>query len=63
MIEWITTNQTMLMNAVTTVIAACAAIAALTPTHADNQILDKILGFVNLLGLNVGRATNSDDAG
>jgi len=63
MIEWITANQAMLTNVVTAVIAACAAIAALTPTHADNQILDKILGFVNLLGLNVGRATNSDDVG
>ena len=63
MIEWITSNQAMLINAITSVIAACAAISALTPTHADNQVLDKILGFINLLGFNVGRATNADDAG
>jgi hypothetical protein len=63
MIEWITANQGLLINMVTSLIAACAAISALTPTHADNQILDKVLGFINLLGFNVGKATNSDDAG
>ena len=61
MIEWITANREMLMNVITSVIAACAAISAITPTRADNQVLDKILGFVNLLGLNIGKATNSDD--
>jgi|ETNvirnome_2_300_1030623.scaffolds.fasta_scaffold02975_5 hypothetical protein len=62
MIEWITANQSGLLQIVASVIAVCAAIAAVTPTHADNQVLDKMLGFINLLGLNVGKATNSDDS-
>ena len=61
MIEWITTNQAALIDLVAKVIAICAAIAAITPSRWDNDLLTKVSGFVNLLGLNVGKARNLDD--
>ena len=61
MIEWFTTNQDTIWDIVAKVIALSAAIAAVTPTKADNDLLNKFLGFINLLGLNVFRAKNKDD--
>ena len=61
MIEWFTTNQDTIWDIVAKVIALSAAIAAVTPTKADNDLLNKFLGFINLLGLNVLRAKNKDD--
>ena len=61
MIEWFTNNQGEVLDVVAKVIALCAAIAAITPTKADNDLLNKLLGFVNLLGLNVLKAKNKDD--
>ena len=61
MVEWFTDNQGEVLDVVAKVIALCAAIAAITPTKADNDLLNKLLGFVNLLGLNVLKAKNKDD--
>ena len=61
MIEWFTNNQGEVLDVVAKVIALCAAIAAVTPTKVDNDLLNKLLGFVNLLGLNVLKAKNKDD--
>ncbi len=61
MIEWFTNNQGEVLDIVAKVVALCAAIAAVTPTKADNDLLNKLLGFVNLLGLNVLKAKNKDD--
>lgn len=61
MIEWITTNQESIWDIVAKIIAISAAVAAITPTKADNDFLNKLLGFVNLLGLNVLKAKNKDD--
>ena len=61
MIEWITANSSDVIDILAKVIAACAAIAAITPSQVDNEILSKILGFVNFLGLNIGKATNADE--
>ena len=61
MIDWIVTNQSLMVDICAKVIAACAAIAAITPSRVDNGILGKLLQFVNLLGLNVARAKNADD--
>ena len=62
MIEWITSNTDALVGLATKIIAACAAIAALTPSKWDNDLLNKLSGFINVLGLNVGKAKNKDDA-
>lgn len=61
MIEWFTENQNTVLDIVAKVIALSAAIAAITPTKADNDLLNKFLGFINLLGLNVLKAKNKDD--
>lgn len=53
---WIIENWADVMVVITSVIAAASAIAALTPTDADNKIIAKIKSFVNLLALNVGGA-------
>ena len=59
--EWITDNYQTIIDIGSKGIALAAAIAAITPTKADNDLLNKLLGFVNLLGLNVLKAKNKDD--
>ena len=59
--EWISANYDVIIDIGTKVIALAAAIAAITPTKVDNDLLNKLLGFVNLLGLNVLKAKNKDD--
>jgi hypothetical protein len=59
--EWITGNYESIIDIVAKVIAVCAAIAAITPSKWDNDLISKVSGFVNVLGLNVGRARNLDD--
>ena len=59
--EWISTNYDVIIDLGSKVIALAAAIAAITPTKVDNDLLNKLLGFVNLLGLNVLKAKNKDD--
>ena len=59
--DWITSNYEILIDVGAKVIALAAAIAAITPTKVDNDLLSKLLGFVNLLGLNVLKAKNKDD--
>jgi hypothetical protein len=44
------------LSAVTTVIAAASAVAALTPTPRDDKILGKLAKIVDLLALNIGYA-------
>lgn len=50
---WIMENWESVLVAVTSVIAAASAIAALTPTPKDDAILSKIRGLIDLLALNV----------
>ena len=59
--EWITSNYDVIIDISAKVIALAAAIAAVTPTKSDNDLLNKLLGFVNLLGLYVLKAKNKDD--
>lgn len=61
MVEFITANYEAFIDIGAKVIALCAAIAAVTPSKWDNDLLTKVSGFINVLGLNVGRARNSDD--
>ncbi len=44
------------LAAVTGVIAAASAVAALTPTPRDDRVLGKLYKIVDLLALNVGFA-------
>ena len=61
MTDFFITNYEQLIDIVAKVIAVAAAIAAVTPSRVDNDILTKILQFTNLLGLNVLKARNADE--
>ena len=48
-------------------VGAFAAIATLTPNKTDDKIMQRVLDFINMLGMNFGKAANpkeetSDDA-
>lgn len=49
------------LTAVTGLVTAATAITALTPTRADNEVVDKILRVLNFLAGNVGANRNADD--
>jgi hypothetical protein len=56
MITWILTHQLELVHAITAVVAAASAIAALTPTPKDDTWAGKFYKIVDWLALNVGKA-------
>jgi hypothetical protein len=60
--EWVIENLGNLVPIVTGVIALAAAISVITPSKADDRILQLVLDVVNKLGLNVGKARNADDS-
>ena len=45
----------------TLVVTLATIITALTPTHWDNQAMDKLFHYVNLIAGNVGHNRNADD--
>jgi len=49
-----------LVASVTGIISAATVITALTPSKADDKILNAILKFVNLLAGNIGKNKNAD---
>lgn len=46
--------------AITGVVTAASAVTMLTPSKTDDAIVSKILGFLNMLALNVGKNKNAD---
>jgi len=57
-VTYVTGNWESILGAVSAVVAAASAIAALTPSESDNVIVGKIRKVVDLLALNVGNAKN-----
>ena len=49
--DWILTHAADLTALLLAVLGVFSIIAKLTPTEADNKLLDKVLGLVHLLGL------------
>ena len=47
--------------AITGVVTAATVITALTPTTADDKVVNAILKFLNVLAGNVGKNKNADD--
>ena len=45
-----------LLNIATAVVAACSAIAAMTPTPTDDSMVAKAYKIVDMLAINVGKA-------
>ncbi|TAH36525.1 MAG: hypothetical protein EYC62_02460 [Alphaproteobacteria bacterium] len=58
--NWLLQNYELLLQVVTSVIAAASAISALTPTSTDNYVVDKVKSIVDVLALNIGHARNSN---
>jgi hypothetical protein len=56
MITWILTHQIDIVHAITAIIAAFSAVAALTPTPKDDSWSGKLYKIVDWLALNVGKA-------
>ena len=56
LINYITNNTQELIGALSMIVAACSAIAALTPTPVDDGFAAKLLKIVDFLALNIGRA-------
>ena len=55
-IDYIIVNKEDLIGIITAVVTAASAIAALTPTPADDTIVGKAYKFVDWLALNFGKA-------
>jgi len=48
-LQWILENKTELITTVTATLTALALIAKLTPSPADDGVVAKILGWLNLI--------------
>ena len=58
--EWITENIGNVFDILSKLIAAAAAIAALTSTPKDDGILMKVRKIIDMFALNILNAKNSD---
>ena len=50
---WITANWTEIVAAIGAVCIAARAIVFLTPTPADDSVLEKVVNFLKTLGLHI----------
>lgn len=55
-ITYLVSNVDSIIAALTAIVAAASAVAALTPTPKDDTIIAKIYKIVDWLALNVGKA-------
>ena len=55
-IQWTTDNWDSILVAVTAIISAASAVAALTPTPKDDGVIRKLYAILDGLALNVGKA-------
>ena len=55
-INYLINNHQQILSAATAVVAACSAIAALTPTPIDDGWVRKLYKVIDFLALNIGRA-------
>jgi len=60
--EFLTGNVSAIVEIVTQVVGVAALVATLTPNESDDKIVGFILKIVNVLGANVGKASNDPTA-
>ena len=53
--NWITSNWTEVVAAVGGIVLAARIIVKLTPTPADDTILEKVVAFLKTVGLNINK--------
>ena len=51
-------NITALLEIIIQVIGIASMVATLTPNESDNKAVDFVLNVVNMLGANIGKASN-----
>lgn len=51
-----------IVNIIIHIIGVAAVVATMTPNESDNKAVDFILNLVNMLGGNLGRASNDPKA-
>ena len=56
LITYLIDNAQEILTALSMVVTACSAIAALTPTPVDDGWVSKLYAVVDFLALNIGRA-------
>lgn len=59
--QWLSENWLQFGGVITAVVAACSAVAAITPTPADDKFFSKIYRIIDLLAINVGKAKDKSD--
>tara|TARA_R100001244_G_scaffold115466_1_gene85649 strand:- start:438 stop:626 length:189 start_codon:yes stop_codon:yes gene_type:complete len=58
-IKFVVDNLEAILGAVTAVVTAASALAALTPTPKDDGIVKAVYKVVDFLALNIGKAKDS----
>ena len=55
-------NLSGILEIVVQLVGVASLIATMTPNEADNKAVDFVLNIVNMLGANVGKASNDPGA-
>lgn len=56
--DWFLANLETVYEITVQVVGVAALIATITPNTSDNTVVDALLKFINVLGLNIGNASN-----
>ena len=60
--EFLTGNMGQIVEILTQVVGVAALVATLIPNESDDKIVGFVLKVVNVLGANVGKASNDPNA-
>ena len=55
-------NLSAILEIVVQLVGVASLIATMTPNESDNKAVDFVLNIVNMLGANVGKASNDPSA-
>ena len=56
--DWFLANLETVYEITVQVVGVAALIATVTPNTSDDAVVDALLKFINVLGLNIGNASN-----